>query len=96
MLPAVATGEHVAGRIIMYSWAMVAASLALWPVAHMTVFYAVAASVLAAIFLRAAYALRARVRRADPARPMLLFHWSITYLSLLFVCVGADALLHNR
>jgi len=96
MLPAVATGEHVAGRIVMYSWAMVAASLALWPVAHMTVFYAVAASVLAAIFLRAAYALRARVRRADPARPMLLFHWSITYLSLLFVCVGVDALLQKR
>ena len=96
MLPAVATGEQVAGRIIVYSWAMVAASMALWPVAHMTLFYAIAASVLAVIFLRAAYGLRSRVRRAVPARPMLLFHWSITYLSLLFVCVGADALWQNR
>ena len=96
MLPAVATAEHVASRIILYSWALVAASMALWPVAHMTVFYAIAASVLAVVFLRAAYGLRSRVRRAVPARPMLLFHWSITYLSLLFVCVGADALLHNR
>jgi protoheme IX farnesyltransferase len=33
--------------------------------------------------------------RGEAARPMVLFHWSITYLSLLFLAVAADALLQT-
>ena len=34
-----------------------------------------------------------RVRRGQPPKPMRLFHGSITYLTLLFVAVAADALI---
>jgi protoheme IX farnesyltransferase len=95
MLPVVATERQVADRIVAYSWAMVAASLVLWTVAGTTGFYPVAAGALGAGFLFTAHALRSRIRRGAPARPMALFHWSITYLSLLFACIAGDALLQT-
>ena len=95
MLPVVATEQAVADRIVAYSWAMVVVSLTLWPVAHTALLYPLSAAVLGVVFLRAAYGLRSRIRRGLPARPMLLFHWSITYLSLLFVAVAADALVQQ-
>jgi protoheme IX farnesyltransferase len=73
---------------------MVAASLVLVPVAHMTVGYAGAAAVLGAGFLTEAYGLLGRVRSgARDMRAMRLFHGSITYLTLLFVAVAVDPLL---
>jgi protoheme IX farnesyltransferase len=33
-----------------------------------------------------------RARRGEPLRPMRLFHWSTTYLTILFVAVAVDAL----
>jgi protoheme IX farnesyltransferase len=33
------------------------------------------------------------VRSGTDASPMRLFHWSITYLALLFLAVAVDALL---
>jgi heme o synthase len=95
MLPVVATEKQVAVRIVAYSWAMVAASLLLWPVANTTLLYPIAAIVLGAVFLRAAHDLRKRVERGEAAHPMVLFHWSITYLSLLFLAVAGDALLQS-
>jgi protoheme IX farnesyltransferase len=94
MLPVVAPPVTVARQVVVYSWAMVAASLVLVPVAHMTVAYAVAAAVLGAWFLTEAYGLLGRVRSGAPdLRPMRLFHGSITYLTLLFVAVALDPLL---
>ena len=95
MLPVVATEAQVADRIVAYSWAMVAASLVLWPAAHTTLLYPLAAAVLGAAFLRQAHALRARVRAGADTASMRLFHWSITYLSALFAAVAADALLQQ-
>ncbi len=94
MLPVVATPAVVAGRILAYSWAMVAASLLLVaPVGPSGPLYAVSAVVLGGVFLREAHLLRARIRSgADPA-PMRLFHWSISYLALLFLAVAVDQLL---
>ena len=91
MLPVVAERSVVARQILVYSWAMVAVSLVLILVAPMGWVYAAAALVLGAVFLVEAYRLRARVRRddADP-KPMRLFHWSITYLALLFLAVAID------
>lgn len=91
MLPVVAPASFVAGRIVAYSWAMVAVSLLLWPVAHLTPVYPICAAVLGAAFLREAYSLRSRVRSGVEVRPMRLFHWSITYLSLLFLAVAIAA-----
>ena len=48
-----------------------------------------------AAFLFEAYGLRARVRRGDrDPKPMRLFHGSITYLSVLFLAIALDPLLH--
>lgn len=93
MLPVVSSETVVVGRILAYSWAMVIVSVGLWPLARTTVLYPVGAAVLGALFLRQAYGLRARVRRGQPAEPMRLFHWSISYLSALFLCVALDSLL---
>jgi protoheme IX farnesyltransferase len=92
MLPVVATEEVVTARIVAYSWAMVASSLVLWPVAHTGPLYAVAAAALGGLFLREAYALKRRVREGRPALSGRLFHLSITYLSVLVRLVAVENL----
>lgn len=93
MLPVVADHRHVALQIVAYSWVMVAVSLLLVPVAAMGWLYAGAAVVLGGWFLWEAHALLRRVGNGADARPMRLFHGSITYLSLLFLAVAVDPLL---
>jgi protoheme IX farnesyltransferase len=96
MLPVVADDVVVARRIVAYSWVMVAVSLLLWPVAPTGPLYGVAALVLGGAFLVEAHRLLARARAGlagAALRPMRLFHWSITYLTLLFVAVAIDPLL---
>lgn len=94
MLPAVADSGAVASAIVRYSWAMVATSLLLTPVAGMSWLYTAAAAVLGGVFLYEAYALRSRVRAGAPdSRAMRLFHGSISYLSLLFLVVAIDPFL---
>ena len=91
MLPVVTDVRSVTRSIVVYSWIMVATSLVLIPVASMGWVDSVAAGVLGAVFLVEAHLLRRRAL-ADPqdARPMRLFHWSITYLALLFLAVAID------
>jgi protoheme IX farnesyltransferase len=91
MLPVVATPAAVAVRIVAYSWAMVGTSLLLLLDASGPV-YGVSAAVLGVVFLREAHLLQGRVRRGHDASPMRLFHWSITYLALLFLAVAVDQL----
>ncbi len=99
MLPVVAQDVTVARQIVAYSWATVAISLVLVPVAPMGWLYLVAASVAGAVFLLEAHRLLRRAQ--DPAnetlaslRPMRLFHYSISYLTLVFVAVAVDPLLY--
>jgi protoheme IX farnesyltransferase len=93
MLPVVAPPAVVASRIVAYSWAMVATSLLLvWPLGVAGAVYGVAAVVVGGVFLREAHLLQSRVRRGVAAAPMRLFHWSITYLALLFLAVALDQL----
>ena len=94
MLPAVADNLAVSTAIVRYSWAMVATSLLLTPVAGMTWLYTAVALLLGAMFLVEAYALRRRVRTGvGDVRAMRLFHGSISYLSLLFLAVAIDPFL---
>ncbi|HET7408302.1 MAG TPA: heme o synthase [Mycobacteriales bacterium] len=87
MLPVVASPVEVARRIVRYSYGMVAASLALvafdagW-------FYAVCAVALGGWFLAEAHRMSGRARRGEDPKPMKLFHYSITYLALLFAAVA--------
>ncbi|MCW2725935.1 MAG: protoheme farnesyltransferase [Frankiales bacterium] len=94
MLPVVATPAAVSIRIVIYSYVMVATSLLLaWPLGASGAVYGGSAVVLGAVFLREAHLLHRRVRRGDDVSPMRLFHWSITYLSLLFLAVALDQFL---
>jgi len=96
MLPVVRPLPETAKQIIWYSWAMVAASLALIPVGGMGWLYGVGAIVLGAAFIVLAYRLRSSL--ADPDKTltaaMRLFHGSISYLALLFLLVAVDPFLH--
>ena len=94
MLPVVAAPHVVAHRIVAYSWAMVAASLLLlWPLGTAGPLYGGAAVLLGAVFLREAHLLQRRVSSGVEVRPMRLFHWSISYLALLFLAVALDQLI---
>jgi heme o synthase len=94
MLPVVADLHVVAGRIVVYSWAMVLTSLLLWPVAGTSLFYPAVAGSLGAAFLVEAHRLERATERSARIAPMRLFHWSITYLTLLFVAIALEPLLH--
>ncbi|MEP6796746.1 MAG: heme o synthase [Lapillicoccus sp.] len=95
MLPVVATPRVVTHRMAVYTWATVATSLVLWPVARTGLLYPAAAVVLGAVFLREVERLRRQVARGEAARPMRVFHWSITYLSGLFLCLAVDVLVRS-
>ena len=55
--------------------------------------YGGAAVVSGVVFLREAHRVLDRSRRGEPVRPMRLFHWSNTYLTILFAAVALDALI---
>jgi len=91
MLPVVAPAAVVARKIVFYSYAMVAATLALAPYAGWL--YGCCAAGLGAWFLAEAHRLRSRVATGDARAPMRLFHQSIAYLTLLFTAVAVTALI---
>ncbi|MEV0397051.1 heme o synthase [Polymorphospora rubra] len=92
MLPVVASARRVNTEILLFSWLTVAASVAVWPLG-MSPIYGATALVLGGVFLLEAHRLVNRSRRGEPLRPMRLFHWSTTYLTVLFIAVALDALL---
>lgn len=96
MLPSVASAATVSRQIVVYSWVMVATSLALWPVAGMGWFYTGVAILLGIVFLVEAYDLRSRAKDTEELsviKPMRLFHFSNAYLALLFVAAAVDPFL---
>jgi len=95
MLPVVAAQSRVAVEMVLYAAAMVACSLLLWPVAHMTWFYGVAALASGAWFLASCVQLMRRSNHPElgKANAMRVFHGSITYASVLFLAVAIDVFL---
>ncbi|MGI3785565.1 MAG: heme o synthase, partial [Janthinobacterium lividum] len=96
MLPVVRSAPFVARQILVYSVVTVLVSLSLWPVAHTGWLYPSVAGVAGLVFLVEAVQLylRARAGLVDAAlRPMRLFHWSNSYLALVFVAAAVDPLL---
>ena len=99
MLPVVASRPAVASRILVYTVLTVATSLLLWPVAHTGWLYPVVAGACGAWFIVEAVMLlnRARAGADDTsAKPMRLFHWSNTYLALVFAAAALDPWLLGR
>ncbi|MET9799972.1 heme o synthase [Streptomyces sp. NPDC006368] len=96
MLPVVASNRVVARQIVLYSWVMVAVSLLLTPLGYTGWFYTTVALVTGGWWLWEAHALQARAKAGETGvklKEMRLFHWSITYVSLLFVAVAVDPFL---
>jgi protoheme IX farnesyltransferase len=96
MLPVVRSAPVVARQIMIFSVLTVAVSLALWPVAHTGLLYPSVALLtgLALLWEAAQLWSRARSGLTDAAlKPMRLFHWSNSYLALVFVAAAVDPLL---
>jgi len=94
MLPVVASLRRTTLEILVYTIVLWAASLLVGPVGELGWIYAVGALVLGALFTYYAGYLYylARSDRADVARAMRLFHFSISYLTVLFVLMAVDVL----
>jgi heme o synthase len=98
MMPVVASLRRTTLEILIYSVILWALTLLIGSSAHLGWIYAISATVLGAMF--SFYALRlyrhARNDKADVAEAMKLFHFSITYLSALFILMAVDVLVRNR
>ena len=93
MLAVVRGRTQVGLQVILYAWATVACSLLLVPVAPMGIVYTVVAAGAGGWFIFESHRLYGMAIRQQPVKPMRVFHTSITYLTLLFVAVGADPLM---
>jgi protoheme IX farnesyltransferase len=89
MMPVVQSIERTTRHILAYCVATVAASAAFGVVAHMYWAYWAVAALAGAGFV--GLCVRLMVARTA-AVAMKVFHWSITYLSLLFVAMALDVL----
>ncbi|HZU47830.1 MAG TPA: heme o synthase [Mycobacterium sp.] len=91
MLPAVATERQVTGRILIYTWLTVLATLVLALAAGWL--YATVAVVAGVWFLAMAHQLYAGVRRGEPVKPLRLFLQSNNYLAVVFCALAVDSAL---
>lgn len=94
MLPVVRNNQTVGVQIILYAWALVASTLLLIPVASMGLIYTITALITGAWFVMESYRLYRQAIVGEIANPMRLFHGSISYLTVLFVAIAIDPLLH--
>ncbi len=92
MLPAVASIEKTTARILVYTVLVVVASAAFGLTAGLGPLYWSAAALGGAAFVL----LAARLwRRPSEQLAMTLFHWSISYVTVLFVAMGVDVLVFH-
>jgi protoheme IX farnesyltransferase len=89
MMPAVAPFARVARQIVAYTVLVLAASAGFGWSAHLGLIYWIAAAVSGLAFLGFSVEL---YRDQTEARAMRLFHWSITYVTLLFAAMAVDQL----
>ena len=92
MLPSVTDMGKVTRQILYYTVALVALSFVLVPTAHLGLVYTVSAFVLGAGFIGQTVRLCRRIRARG--RAMKVFGFSITYLSVVFLAMGVDAVVH--
>jgi len=87
MLPVVRGDRETARQIVLYSLALVAVTLLPWAWGTAGLLYLACALALGAVFIWLAERLR---RDTTPRRAMILFHYSLAYLALLFVAIAVD------
>jgi protoheme IX farnesyltransferase len=90
MLPSVVDMRTVAVRILGYTVLLWALTIVFSPVADMGIIYLVSALVLGGVFTLMAIGL---LRTPSTQKAMRLFHYSITYITLLFGAMAVDQLL---
>ena len=92
---AVVRGRSVVGlQVVLYAWATVVCSLLLIPIAGMGLIYSAVSLLGGAWFIYEAHRLYGTAIRHGEVKPMRVFHSSISYLTLVFLAVGVDPLLH--
>jgi len=87
MLPVVKGDRETARQILLYSVALVAVTLLPWAWGTVGLLYLASALALGAVFLWFAERLR---RDTSSRRAMVLFHYSLLYLALLFTAMALD------
>jgi protoheme IX farnesyltransferase len=98
MMPVVASLRRTTVEILVYSVVMWALTMLVGPTAHLGWVYALSATLLGGMFTFYAFKLflHAREDKADVNEAMRLFHFSITYLTGLFVMMAVDVLVRNH
>ena len=98
MMPVVASMRRTTLEILVYSVIMWALTMLVGPAAHLGWVYALSATLLGGMFTFYAFKLflHAREDKADVNEAMRLFHFSITYLTGLFVMMAVDVLVRNH
>jgi len=95
MLPVVTSALSVGRQSVAWTWATIAVSLMLGPVAAdqgIGWIYTACALGLGAWFAAEAHRLLSRICRHADARPMQLFHVSISYMAALSLAIVVDVL----
>jgi protoheme IX farnesyltransferase len=90
MLPVVRGERETARQIVLYSLVLVAVTLTPWAFGSAGLAYVAVALALGGAFVWLAERLR---RDTTPRRAMLLFHYSLLYLALLFAALALDVVL---
>ncbi len=93
MLPVVVGIAAASRQILVYAIVTVVVSLALVPPADLGWIYGLSALIAGGLFVAGAAALTAK---PTPERAMKLFHYSNTYLALLFVAIAVDVIVRAR
>ncbi len=93
MLPVVSSYESTARQMLVYALALWACSLALVPIARMGIVYTLLAAASGAAFAWQSWRL---YRKSPGASPMRVFHWSITYLTILFAGIAVDVVIRHH
>ena len=89
MLPVTHGEAETRRQIVLYSWILVPATLALWPLGLVGPVYLIPAVLLGAQFLRLVHRLRGSGSIPDAVG---VFRYSIAYLLLLYLALTADAI----
>ena len=87
MLPVVKGDRETARQILLYSLGLVAVTLLPWAWGTVGLLYLASALGLGAVFVWLAERLR---RDTSPRRALVLFHYSLLYLALLFMAMALD------
>jgi protoheme IX farnesyltransferase len=97
MLPVVASLRKTTLEILAYTVVLWATTMLVGPVAGLGWIYAVSALVTGGLFTYKSYQLHRLATRdeADVATAMTLFHYSISYLTVLFFAMAVDVLVRH-